>query len=107
MTQQHAPRNASRFLGGTTRGTRRRAADGFDRPHLNNLGLLLAELGPAAVESQLAELARMARRYGVATHAAGAMCDRASPTIVRQRAFAVVSAAVEARSEAPVLAEAS
>jgi hypothetical protein len=108
MTHQHLVRNASPTLtAAAIGGARCAAAGGFDRHHLSGLGLLLAELGPAALEPQLAELGRIARRRGVAAHAVAAMCDRASPAIVRQRAFAAVSAAVDAVHEAPTLARAS
>ena len=97
MTHQHALQIAS---APSTAGVHRSSSNAFDRDQLSDLGRLLAELGPAAFEPQLAELGRMARRRGVAAHAVAAMCDRASPAIVRQRAFGVVSAAIVALQEA-------
>ena len=64
------------------------------RNYITHLATHIAEHGTSAVERDLMQLARYARRHCIAIHAAGVMVDRASPQIVRQRAFAVVSSAV-------------
>ena len=79
------------------------------RNYITHLSTHVAEHGTAAVERDLLQLARYARRHCIAVDAAGVMVDRASPQIVRQRAFAVVSSALDraARAGAPALAIAS
>ena len=62
--------------------------------YLTHLSTHIAEHGTAAVERDLLQLARYARRHGVAVDAARLMVDRASPRVVRQRAFAVVCSAL-------------
>ena len=63
--------------------------------YITHLSTHIAEHGTSAVERELLQLARYARRHAVAVDAAGVMVDRASPQIVRQRAFAVVASALE------------
>ena len=62
--------------------------------YITHLSTHIAEHGTAAVERDLMQLARYARRHCLAVDAAGVMVDRASPQIVRQRAFAVVCSAL-------------
>jgi hypothetical protein len=62
--------------------------------YITHLSTHIAEHGTAAVERDLRQLARYARRHGVAVDAARLMADRASPQVVRQRAFAVVCSAL-------------
>ena len=64
------------------------------RAYITHLSTHIAEHGTAAVERDLMQLARYARRHCLAVDAAGVMVDRASPQIVRQRAFAVVCSAL-------------
>ena len=66
----------------------------MNRAYLTHLSTHIAEHGTAAVERDLLQLARYARRHGVAVDAARLMVDRASPRVVRQRAFAVVCSAL-------------
>ena len=66
----------------------------MNRAYVTHLSTHIAEHGTAAVERDLLQLARYARRQGVAVEAAGLMIDRASPQVVRQRAFAVVCSAL-------------
>jgi hypothetical protein len=68
--------------------------------HLSQLSSYIAEHGTAGVEAELVQLARLARRRRVATVAAAAMTDRASPRVVRERAFAVVCAALTSQRRA-------
>ena len=76
--------------------------------HLADLGHRLALQGPRAVESELSELARIARQRGLAHTERAVMTDRAASRVVRERAFAAVSAAmVNARRASPALARAS
>ena len=65
------------------------------RNYITHLSTHIAEHGTSAVERELLQLARYARRHSIAVDAAGVMVDRASPQIVRQRAFAVVTSAVD------------
>ncbi len=65
------------------------------RTYITHLSTHIGEHGTAAVERDLLQLARYARRHCVAVDAAGVMVDRASPQIVRQRAFAVVVSALD------------
>ena len=69
--------------------------------YITHLSTHIAEHGTAAVERDLMQLARYARRHCVAVDAAGVMVDRASPQIVRQRAFAVVASALDNLSRSP------
>ena len=69
------------------------------RQYLTHLSTHIAEHGTSAVERDLQQLARYARRHCIAVDAAGAMVDRASPQIVRQRAFAVVCSALDKASQ--------
>jgi hypothetical protein len=62
--------------------------------YVAHLSTHIAEHGTAAVERDLLQLARYARRHGVAVDAARLMVDRASPQVVRHRAFAVVCSAL-------------
>ena len=71
------------------------------RTYITHLSTHIAEHGTAAVERDLLQLARYARRHCVAANAAGVMVDRASPQIVRQRAFAVVAAALDKMGTSP------
>ena len=72
------------------------------RTYISHLSTHIAEHGTSAVERDLLQLARYARRHAVAVDAAGVMVDRASPQIVRQRAFAVVTSALDkATADAP------
>ena len=68
--------------------------------HLSNLSSYIAEHGTAGVEAELDQLARLARRHGIATVAAAVMTDRASPRVVRERAVAVVCAALTSQRRA-------
>lgn len=72
------------------------------RAYITHLSTHIAEHGTSAVERDLLQLARYARRHCLAFDAAGVMVDRASPQIVRQRAFAVVCSAVDKASHAPM-----
>lgn len=67
--------------------------------HLIELGELLAQDGPGRHEDALLAVARAARAQGVALTAAAVLADRASPEVVRQRAFAVVVAALVGAAE--------
>jgi hypothetical protein len=71
------------------------------RAYITHLSTHIAEHGTSAVERDLLQLARYARRHGVAMEATGVMIDRASPQVVRQRAFAVVCCALERASRRP------
>jgi hypothetical protein len=73
----------------------------MNRPYLTHLATHIAEHGTVAVERDLLQLARYARRHGVATEATALMIDRASPQIVRQRAFGVVCSALAKASSGP------
>ena len=77
--------------------------------YVTHLSIHIAEHGTAAVERDLVQLARYARRNAVAVEAATLMIDRASPQVVRQRAFAVVCSALTKANAArpPALAIAS
>ena len=68
--------------------------------YVTHLSIHIAEHGTAAVERDLVQLARHARRNGVAVEASTLMIDRASPQVVRQRAFAVVCSALTKASTA-------
>jgi hypothetical protein len=89
-------------------GTNRSRTAGTMRPlapvpfaaRLAALGRDLGEHGPEPFEDQLAGLAARARRSGRATSAADVLADRSAPRVARERAFAVVSAALVAASEA-------
>ena len=72
-----------------------RTVGSMHRNYITHLSTHIAEHGTAAVERDLLQLARYARRHCVAVDAAGVMVDRASPQIVRQRAFAVVASALD------------
>ena len=72
-----------------------RTVTAMNRAYVTHLSTHIAEHGTAAVERDLLQLARYARRHGVAVQAARLMIDRASPEVVRQRAFAVVCSALE------------
>jgi hypothetical protein len=78
--------------------TRRRSAasqpDAFDGPTLARLGEGIAECGLAAFQSEIDALARFARRHGLAPVAAKVLTDPRSPSVARERAFAVVASAV-------------
>ncbi|NEE02996.1 hypothetical protein [Phytoactinopolyspora halotolerans] len=67
---------------------------------LRELAHRLNDAGPEAVEDELSELARMAAAVGVEPALLAALCDRAAPAVVRQRAFARVAARVDARLDA-------
>ena len=71
------------------------------RQYLTHLSTHIAEHGTLAVERDLLQLARYARRHCLAVDAAGVMVDRASPQIVRQRAFAVVCSALDRATRGP------
>ena len=62
--------------------------------NLADLGNDIAEQGIARFEDRIADLATIARTHRVARHAVDAMADRNAPSVVRERAFAVVSVAV-------------
>jgi chorismate mutase len=62
----------------------------FDQ-QLARLGEAIATDGVARYEAELAALAARARRAHVARAAAEVLADRTAPTVVRERAFAVVS----------------
>lgn len=62
--------------------------------NLIDLGNDIAVQGIARFEDRIADLAKTARTHRVATHAVTAMIDVKAPTVVRERAFAVVCAAV-------------
>jgi hypothetical protein len=68
------------------------------RTDLTDLGLRIVEDGPTAHHDELVALARLAREHLVAPASAGVLADRDAPTVVRQRAFAVVAAALAALS---------
>lgn len=59
---------------------------------LDELAHRLAELGPEAVERELAELADAAACEGVDPVLTSVIRDRHEPSVVRQRAFAKVNA---------------
>jgi hypothetical protein len=69
-------------------------------PYLTQLSSFISEHGIDAADAHLQQLAGMARRRGVATTAAKVMTDRASPRIVRERAFAMVCSALTAAGPA-------
>jgi hypothetical protein len=71
------------------------------RNYITHLSTHIAEHGTSAVERDLLQLARYARRHLIAVDAAGVMVDRASPQIVRQRAFAVVTSALDKATTGP------
>lgn len=75
----------------------------MNNAYITHLSIHIAEQGTAAVERDLVQLARYARRNGVAIEAARLMIDRASPEVVRQRAFAVVCCALTKASAARAL----
>jgi hypothetical protein len=63
-------------------------------PYLTQLSTFITEHGIDAADSHLQQLAGIARRRGVAAAAVKVMTDRASPRIVRERAFAIVCTAL-------------
>jgi hypothetical protein len=69
--------------------------------NLADLGNDIAEQGIARFEDQIADLATTARTHRVAPHAVDAMVDPSAPTVVRERAFAVVAVALAASRPAP------
>jgi hypothetical protein len=73
----------------------------MNRAYVTHLSTHIAEHGTAAVERDLLQLARYVRRHDVAVEAAALMVDRASPQIVRQRAFAVVCSALTKLADGP------
>ena len=73
----------------------------MNRAYLTHLSTHIAEHGTAAVERDLVQLSRYARRNGVAAEAARLMIDRASPQIVRQRAFGIVCSAMTQLGDTP------
>jgi hypothetical protein len=77
--------------------------------HLADLGNRLVAHGPSAVESELNELARIARQRGLAHTERAVMIDRSASRVVRERAFAAVSSALvkARRAGSPALARAS
>jgi hypothetical protein len=68
------------------------------RSDLSELGLRIVDDGPTAHHDELVALARLAHEHLVAPASAAVLADRDAPSVVRQRAFAVVAAALTAVS---------
>ena len=79
-----------------------RTVTSMNSAYVTHLSTHIAEHGTAAVERDLLQLARYARRHGVAVDAARLMVDRASPQVVRHRAFAVVCSALRKTGHGPM-----
>ncbi len=71
-------------------------------PYLIQLSSFIAEHGIHAAETELQQLAGMARRRGVGVTAANVMADRSATPVVRERAFAMVCSALTAPARSPV-----
>ena len=63
---------------------------------LARLGEAIAADGAGRYEAELASLAARARRANVSPAASGVLADRDAPSVVRERAFAVLCVALAA-----------